>query len=260
MQIAARAYIAMIKKVTSQLGATLPPALDTAFTAASGLREAADRIEGSAEAANFRIIDCLKRGVDWHTDKQVQALVLDRVVAANGIRVAADAEAEIMVKTALTENADSVVEAWRTVLAPDAAALTVGYEELRIDDLAGADTLSLTRRNLVNVWADARTAVERFHIAIEGWNMLAAGAGVQRVAGCEPLILTDSLTPAEISSVNKPDAWTLTGLTDQPLQLATLAEYRQRASALQAEYARLRSEQEQRNEQALVDSYRLYRR
>lgn len=177
MQIAARAYMAVINRVTSQLGAALPPALDTAFTAASGLREAADRIEGSAEAVNARIIDCLKRGVDWHTDKQLQALVLDRVVAANGIREAAAAEAEIIVKAALIENADGIVEAWRAVLADDAAALTAGYDKLHIDDLDGADTLALARRGLVDVWADARTAVERFHIATEGWNMLAVVAG-----------------------------------------------------------------------------------
>lgn len=256
LSITGRAYMAVIKQTTSQLGATLPPALDTAFAGASDLREAAGRIGGSAEAINHRIIDCLKRGADWHTDKQLQTLVLDHVAGASGIRAAADAEAETMVKTALIENSDSIVEAWRAALAPDVAALAAGYEQLDIDDLDGADTLALARRNLVNVWAEARTAVERFHIATEGWGMLAVVAGVNRSEGCDPLILTDTLTVTEINSVNKPDAWALTRLTDEPLQLATVGQYRDRVRTLQAEYVRLRNEQEQRNGRALIESYR----
>ena len=79
------AYSALIRTTTKKLDTALPASFDAALDQARAVREATAQIEGSAGAVNARIINCLRGGTDWRTDKELQGLMFERVAAANGI-------------------------------------------------------------------------------------------------------------------------------------------------------------------------------
>ncbi len=224
--ITSSAYSSLIRRTADKLDTALPAKFDAALDEARAIREATDRIEGSAVAVNAHIITCLRNGKDWRTDTELQALMFERVAAANGIRQAGIDAAEDMVTTAVAQHADAIIGAWANSLEPDTAALAEAAEKITIADLAAADVPDLSRRKLVAVWAKARTAVERFKIAIEGWRIVATATALPRSSDHELFALTDT-APDGVTLGRDIDVWAL-ARAGAPLSLATPSEYHQR--------------------------------
>ncbi len=247
--ITGSAYSSLIRTTTKKLDASLPTSFDVALDQARAIREATAQIEGSAAAVNARIINCLKAGSDWRTDKELQGLMFERVAAANGIRVAGVDAAEEMIVTGIVEHTEAIISAWSDALAPDIAALAEAAKHIDIADLADADVPQLSRKKLVAVWADARTAVERFKIALQGWGMVAAAARLPRSRDNEPFVMTDSVPDAvTLGGGQAITAWTL-ARAGAPLSLATPAEYLGRLQRHEAVLLQRRREYEEQQEQ-----------
>lgn len=226
--ITAGAYVAVIRRTADQLGAPLPSGVDDGLTAARALREETERIEGSAEAVNARIVELLRDGKEWQTDKELQALMFERVAAANGIRAAGIDAAEQMIRQTIADNADAIVATWASAITPDITALALAAQQITVEDLAAADVPTLSRRGLVTVWAEARTAVERLQTALQGWEMLAEAIRLPRNRIHTTLTLAANPDPAIVS--RDVDVWQL-ARSGAKLSLATPAEYLQRVSA-----------------------------
>lgn len=244
----AKAHATLIRTTSNKLGTALPDAFDKALTEAQALREATELIEGSAAAVNQGIINSLRQGKDWRTDKHVQALMFERVAAANGIRQAGVEAADESVTEALTDQADNIIAAWADALAPDAKTLATAAARLDVADLdpGTVNMHELNRRKLVGVWADASAAAERFKTGLDGWRAVATATHLQWQRQHEGLILADA--PQDVidaaRTTNRVTAWSLVR-AGADLQLATLTDYMQRVSRYVAA-----QQQRQRNQDA----------
>ncbi|UUO03856.1 hypothetical protein M4D79_14140 [Mycolicibacterium novocastrense] len=240
MIVSANAHATLIRTTARKLGASLPEAFEQAITDAQALREATQRIEGNAAAVNQRIINCLRDGQDWRTDKQVQALMFERVAAANGIRQAGEEAATDSVAQAIAEHADTIIASWADALSQAATTLTDAAQRLDIDDLdpREVDMQLLSRKNLVPVWAEANSAAERFTTALNGWRAIATATQLPRQRQHEPLILTDAalsvIDGTRTGNRNEATAWSL-ARAGAKLHLATLNDYTLRVSRYTAE-------------------------
>lgn len=189
---------------------------------------------------NHRLITCLRNGKDWRTDKELQALMFERVAAANGIRVAGDETATDMVAQAVAEHADQILAAWADALNPDATTLADAAQRLHVPvlDAREVDMQLLTRKNLVPVWAEANNAADRFKTALDGWRAIATATHLPRQRQHEPLIYTDApqsvIDEARTGNRNEATPWSL-ARAGAKLRLATQTEYLQRVSRYTAE-------------------------
>lgn len=245
--ITSAAYIAVITGTTTKLAAPLPEPFTAALDQARHIREATNHIEGSGAAVNDRIITCLKNGTDWHTDKALQALMFERVAAANGIRTAGTDAAENIVRDAIIEHTDAIIDTWHQALTPDIAALTDAAQRLTLDTLDAADVPTLSAHGLVTVWANAQTAVGRFNIALDGWRMIVAAHGIDRSRDHEPLAITDTPNALTLNNGRDITVWTL-ARAGAHLDLATPAEYMHRVHTHEAAMAERQREAEQQRQ------------
>lgn len=226
--ITAAAYASTIATTTAKLGAMLPPALDAALAAARALRTSTAALEGSAHTVTAGIITALRTGADWRTDPAITAALFDRVAADCGIRVAGAAAELEDTRAAISAHADTLISAWNTALAPDVAALTEAAEKLpnTLHDLAAGDVARLSRSGLVNAWASARSAVERFTTARDGVAMVLMACGATRNRAHDALLIAETLPPG-LADTPTPDAWTL-ARAGAALSCATPEQFRDR--------------------------------
>lgn len=255
MLVSAGAYATLIRTTARKLDTPIPPPFDNALAEAQALRESTERIEGSAGAINQRIINCLREGKDWHTDKTLQALMFDRVAAANGIRAAGADTANELTAQAVSEHGDTIITGWAEALTPDAATLADAAERLDLASLTAGDMHDLSRKKLLGVWADATAAADRFKLALDGWRAIASASQMQRQRDHDALILTDapqSTIDAARSTGRDLNAWALARV-GAPLRLATLTDYMQRVSRYVAEQQQRQRDLEAKRNAAGID-------
>ena len=249
MEITANAHVAVIRTTARKLGTALPAPFDQALADAQALREATRLIEGSAGAVNARIVNCIKQGKDWRIDKEVQALMFERVAAANGIRAAGDQEATDIVAQAVTDHGDTILASWADAITVDAKTLTEAAQRLDVPSLdpGEVDMALLKRRNLINDWAQASSAADRITTARDGWRAIATAVHVPWQRQHEPLIFSDApqqvIDAARSGNRNEATVWSL-ARAGAPLRLATIDEYMQRVSRYTAEHQRIQRERD----------------
>ncbi|MCA4726879.1 aldehyde dehydrogenase [Mycolicibacterium fortuitum] len=242
MQLTPRFYASQIKKTAETLDVPLPTVLVEQLDHADKVTHAAETMLNQGGDLNDAVLDAIEAGRDFHTDKTVQRLILERVLTNQGQGIADAARERSMQqkRAALVEHADDVLDEWAEVLAPHAAALAAAAEALPMDNLDDVRSVITRGLDAVEHWHNAQRAITMWSAAVQGFTGFADAARV-RYHEHKALILTDAdaatLEPAQqtarLQGSRHIDVWTLVrhGIS---LDLATVTEFRARRAAARA--------------------------
>ena len=268
--VSARTHAATVAKAADRLGIPLPAAYLEQVAQVEAFTDAVAQIRATPEQLDAAVFAAIEAGRDYHTDKTVQRLALDRQLVASNIGDRARSREVELLAAALADHADSILESWSAALDPHADALAVAAEAgLDLDD----DAAAIRKGGAVmQQLHDAQNAAVVWTEALRGFNALAAASGV-RVAGYPvPLALTPARRADLIPAVElardartglnalardartEPDAWDL-ARTDLPLRLATIAEFSARAATFNADAAAAEHAAEQARLERVVNSW-----
>ncbi|RDH75503.1 aldehyde dehydrogenase [Mycolicibacterium moriokaense] len=236
MQLTARFYASQVRKTAETLGVPLPAALVEQLDHADRLAHTAETMLGGAGDLNAAVLDAIEAGRDFHTDKAVQRLALERMLAnqGHGIADAARKRSIQQKRAALVEHADAVLDQWDVALEPHAAALTAAIAALPVDHLDNVQGVITRGTDAVQHWSNAQQSIAMCSAASQGFTAFADAARID-YSEHRTQILTDAdastLEPAHqtarVEGSRHVDAWILArhGI---PLSLATLTEFRTR--------------------------------
>lgn len=122
-----------VTKAADTLGVPLPAGYVEQAAQAQAFADAAAQIGASAGDLNAAVLDAIEQGRDYHSDKTIQRLALDRQLAG-GIDEAARSRVDQLLATALADWADDILEGWADALTPHAAALVAAAQaKLNLD-------------------------------------------------------------------------------------------------------------------------------
>lgn len=269
--ISARTHAATVAKAANRLGIPLPAAYLEQVAQVEAFTDAVAQIRATTEQLDAAVFAAIDAGRDYHTDKAVQRLALDRQLTANNIGDRARSREVKLLAAALADHADSILESWSAALDPHADALAVAAEAgLDLDD----DAAAIRKGGAVmQQLHDAQNAAVVWTEALRGFHACAAVSGV-RVAGGYPVPL--ALTPARRADLipavelardartepnalardarTEPDAWDL-ARAGLPLRLATIAEFSARAAIFNADAAAAEHAAEQARLERVVNSW-----
>lgn len=235
MSTSARAQAHLVISAARALAVPLPAEFTAQLDDGARVVAAAEAIPRPYELT-ARVLDALAAGRDYHTDKQVQAMLLDCVLVGQlNVGGAAVERADMGCGDALTEHADSILTAWADSLDAHGAALLAAAAVLPAD-LTATDAIVKAGAEAMTHWAAAQTAIKLFRVAVDGFAALATTARVT-VVKKNPAIVTRAdvatLGEAEATAMREGrpvDVWML-ARHQAPLRLATLQEYQQRVAA-----------------------------
>ena len=111
-----RGALTIIRQCSKSIGVTLPPEIAEQLTKADQLIAKADSISGAA--LSTAVLDALAENRDYHSDKAVLKLLLDKVLVDASIGFAARSRAGADLEDTITQHADAVLSAWSTALEP----------------------------------------------------------------------------------------------------------------------------------------------
>lgn len=237
--VSAIAHVAQVERTAKTLDVTLPKQFAAAVAKARALKESAERIGGGAAQMNQAVINCLREGTDYRTDPQVQILLAERVVAANGIGQAGANAAGDAITEAVSTHGDEILSAWSAAVASDAATLANAAEHLAdVDDLDHPDVPAIRRggSGRTALWGQAVDAADRIRRASEGWRAIAEILHVPNNPNHAALVLTSCISPATIAAARafsrgrKPDAWQLARASADIALAASIGEYMERVA------------------------------
>jgi len=240
MDISARSYALIVTKAADVLGVPLPAGYLEHVNQADALAADVSAIaKVSGDQLTIAAISALEAGRDHHTDDTVQRLLLDRVLASQGIEHTARARANEQLRSTLADCADGILETWADVLDQHAVHLVAAAEAgLKLEK---ADAAVAKGGEVMHQMHRAQAAVTAWTAAANGFGALAAVAGVSYSGHTAPLILTPArkaeLTPAyELAREARTDvdAWVL-ARCGIPLELATLGDFMARAATFNAD-------------------------
>lgn len=240
MQLTARFYASQVRKAAETLGVPLPAALVEQLDHADRLTHTAETMLNHGGDLNEAVLDAIEAGRDFHTDKTVRRLALERMLAnqGHGIADAARQRSLQQKRAALTAHADVVLGEWAAALEPHTAALTAAAAALPVDNLEDVQDVIARGPDVVQHWSNAKKSVTAWSAAVQGFTALADATGID-YTDHRPLILTDAdplaWQAARIEGVPHIDAWTLArnGLA---LTLATLRQFAARVTRYEASY------------------------
>lgn len=238
--VSAKTHAATVARAADRLGVSLPDAYLEQVTQVDAFTAAVARINATTEQLDAAVFDAIEAGRDYHSDKTVLRLALDRQLVASNIGDRARSRSVELVAAALADHADSILGGWSTALEPHSAAL-VAAAEAGLD--LGDDAAAIAKGGAVmQMLHDAQNAAVVWTEALRGFNALAATSGL-RIAGYPvPLALTPARR-ADLPAIEmdrnartEPDAWDLAraGVT---LRLATIGEFSARAAIFNADAA-----------------------
>ncbi|ODR06426.1 aldehyde dehydrogenase [Mycobacterium sherrisii] len=237
-QISARTHTKAVENAADALSVPLPAAYLEQVAQAQAFADAAAQIKGSDLHA--AVFDAIEAGRDYWADKTVQRLALNQQLASHNISINARTRADQLRARALADHADDILEGWADALDPHADALAAAAEAVPNIDLRQGHEAATHGGDVLKHWAAARTALDAWNNAHQGFYALAAVAGIS-VKNTGHLALTPArraeLEPAESMARDgrcEVDAWVLArcGL---PLELATLGEFMSRAAQFNAD-------------------------
>lgn len=257
--VSARTHAATVTKAADRLGVPPPDAYLEQVAQVEAFTDAVAQIRARTEQLDAAVFAAIEAGRDYHNDKTVQRLALDRQLVASNIGERARNREVELLAAALADHADSILESWSTALEPHSAALVAAAEDgLDLDD----DHAAIAKGgDVMHTLHDAQNAAVVWTEALRGFNALAAVSNV-RVAGYPvPLALTPARRVGLLPAIEmargartEPDAWDLTraGL---PLRLATIAEFSARAVTFDADAAAAERAAEEARLQRVVNSW-----
>lgn len=248
--VTARAHAMTVTKAADRLGVPLPDAYLEQVAQIDAFTDAVSRIAATTEQLDAAVFDAIEAGRDYHNDKTVQRLALDRQLTATNIGERARGRALELLAAALADHADTILHGWAHGLAPHTAALRAAADAgLDLDNDAAAIAKG---GNVMHMMHDAQIAAVGWTEAVRGFYALAAVSGVRYAGDTATVALTPAraaaLAPAyELARKARTDvdAWLLTRCGIQ-LRLATLAEFMARAATFTAD----RQAEERANEEA----------
>jgi hypothetical protein len=237
--VTAVAHLGQIESASRALDVALPKQFVAAVAKARALKENAERIGGNAAELGQAVLNCLREGTDYRTDPQVQALLTERVIAANGIgQAGADAAGDMITET-VNEHADEVLSSLAAAVDDDAATLASAAEFLsNVDDLNHPDVGAIRRsgQGRTALWGQAVDAADRIRHASNGWRAVAEILHVQNNPNHSMFVLTSCVDPAIIAAARalarngKPDAWQLARADADIALAASIGEYMERVA------------------------------
>lgn len=236
--------LTILRQSLTHLNITPPKAVTDAIELQARANALAD---GIAPAPNgllgATIAAALLAGRDPAADKEVQRLrTLESILPIAGPSVRAWAVANVI--TALTENADVMLEAWRGVSVTAGENLTATFELVGDVELNNSETFLRHGPQGAEAWANARSAIDQLNALGQAWTALAELTRFGS-AGGYPVLRLAALTAADLDKVGRTaDAWTLVKagvrieLADRatmPQRIASLADGRQEQIQHQAD-------------------------
>ncbi len=243
MQLTARFYASQVRKAAENLGVPLPTALVEQLDHADRLTHTAETMLGQGGDLNDAVLDALESGRDFHTDKAVQRLALERMLANQGHGIADAARQRSMQykRAALVEHADAVLDEWAEALEPHAAAITAAAAALPVDNLDNVQDVITRGSAAVEHWTLAQRAVSVWAAAVQGFAAFADAAHIdysehkaQILTAADATTLAPAWQTARLENVRHLDAWIL-ARHNIPLELASLGEFTARAAAFDAD-------------------------
>ncbi|QQW36885.1 aldehyde dehydrogenase [Mycobacterium marinum] len=242
MQITARFYASQVRKSAETLGVPLPTVLVEQLDHADNLAHTAETMLNQGGDLNAAVLDAIEAGRDFHTDKAVQRLALERMLAnqGHGIADAARQRSLHQKRTALVEHADVVLDEWAAALEPHTAALAAAVAALPVDNLDDVGNVITRGPDAVQQWSNAQRAITMWSAAVQGFTAFADAARID-YSEHRAQILTDAgaaalahpWRTARLEGARHIDAWTL-ARHGVPLELATLDEFTARIARYEA--------------------------
>lgn len=244
MQLTARFYASQVRKTAETLGVPLPAALVEQLDHADRLAHTAETMVNQGGDLNEAVLDAIEAGRDFHTDKTVQRLALERMLANQGHGIADAARQRSMEqkRAVLAQFADPVLEKWATALEPHTAALTAAFAALPVDNLDNVQDVITRGTDAVQHWTNARQSIAMWNAASQGFTAFADAAHIdytehkaQILTDADAATLEPARQTANLEGSRQVDAWTLVrhGI---PLALATLGQFTARVTRHEASY------------------------
>ena len=237
-RVSARTHTKAVEKAADSLGVPLPAEYVEQVAQAQAFADAAAQINGNDLHA--AVFDAIEAGTPYWSDTTVQRLALDHQLASHNIGIKVRTRADELCARALADHADDILEGWSDALDPHADALAAAADAVPNIDLRQGHEAATHGGDVLRHWAAARTALDAWNAAHQGFYALAAVAGIT-VHRTGHLALTPArraeLEPAETMARDgrsEVDAWIIArcGL---PLELATLGEFMSRAAQFNAD-------------------------
>ncbi|BBX02270.1 hypothetical protein BST36_29125 [Mycolicibacterium moriokaense] len=257
MQLTPRYYASQVRKTAETLGVPLPTALVEQLDHADQLVHTAETMLRGAGDLNDAVLDAVEAGRDFRTDKAVQRLALERMLAnqGHGIGDAARQRSMRQKRAALVEHADAVLDEWDAALEPHTAALTAAVAALPVDNLDNVQAVITRGPDAVQHWTNARRSIAMWTAATQGFAAFADAARIDHREN-PAQVLTDAaaatLEPARqtarLEGSPHVDAWILArhGI---PLSLPTITEFHTRVATFDAHWETAEQFDDERREQ-----------
>ncbi|AFM19469.1 hypothetical protein Mycch_4771 [Mycolicibacterium chubuense NBB4] len=237
-RVSARTQARAIEKAADTLGVPLPAGYLEQVAQAQAFADAAAHING--HDLHAAVFDAIEAGRPYWSDKTVQRLALDHQLASHNIGIKVRTRADELRARALADHADNILEGWADALDQQADALVAAAAAVPNIDLRQGHEAATHGGDVLRHWAAARTGLDAWNAAHQGFYALAAVAGIS-VKNTGHLALTPArkaeLEPADDlarDARTEVDAWIIArcGL---PLELATLGEFMSRAAQFNAD-------------------------
>jgi len=213
-----------------------PEAVTSAYADAQRLSVAARELGSRDGVMSAAVIDALMRGKDPAADREVQRLSVLSSIANPGIGSAIEAHGTELIREALADHADEIVNAWRPGFDSAVAVLLDAF--VIIGDLALDDSDAVLQRGAAatDAWANATKAddrVRRITEALQALGNFTRLTIVDKRHAALRLVDVDFQTWQSLALAGRQlSGWDAVraGLTPS---LPTLAEYRVRVRTLQ---------------------------
>jgi hypothetical protein len=154
--ISARTHAQAVERAADVLACPLPTPYVEQVAEAQAFADAAAQVGASAEDLNSAVLDAIEQGRDYHSDKTVQRLMLDRLLTSQSIGERARTRVDQLLATALADHADSILAGWADALDTHTAALAVAAEAGL--NLKNSDVVVAKGGNVMHQLHDAQTA------------------------------------------------------------------------------------------------------
>lgn len=239
MFITDRVIGARIRTAFDSLGAKPPKEVADAFARLDKISEGIPTIANASGELNEAVTAALLAGVEPATDATVQKALTAQALSANhALPEAVVGAAYDVVRDAVMQHLDSIVESWGKAVHSAAARLRKAHERLGDVSLDETGTILAQGGDAANVWADAQGANGTIAAALEAWTALMQFIRFTPNADQRALRLAPMTLEQYRELPPKLDGWgaTLAGLD---IDLPTLDEFRARVADIAAEAAQV---------------------
>lgn len=230
-----RTAISMFNQYLRHVGADLPPAARKAVASAEALRKiSADQVIGEGPSLADAVAAAVRAGTEPLASTDVQRALHAEQMAQANISARLDALAAREVVAALTEHAEAIIETWRPVTEQAGEALAAFRAIAPGADITDAGIATQLPARALTPWGAARDAVDRLEHVAAAWAQLAEITGHAYIHnGNRPLILADLDFDQLDQLGHNPRPGTVAQL-DVPIDLATAAQFGERAARINA--------------------------